>query len=115
MKPNQIYAFIPLDATERKCKSFVEMVNADIMPESIFADPSVDYQTLWIYMQNAKSWEMKEAVLGALSQILIQSGAMQTTEQYGAVANSASNIALAQGMQGMSQGLQTREDVLPAK
>lgn len=115
MKPNQIYAFIPLDATERKCKAYVEMVNADIMPESIFADPSVDYQTLWIYMQNAKSGEMKEAVLGALSQILIQSGTMQTTEQYGAIANSASNIALAQGMQGMSQGLQTREDVLPAK
>lgn len=115
MKANQIYAFMPLDATERKCKAYVEMVNQDIMPESIFEDPSIDFQTLRIYLQNAKATNLKDTILGAISGLLIQQGGMQAMEQYSQVANSASNIALSQGMQGMNQGLQTRQDVLPAK
>lgn len=115
MKPNQIYSFMPLDSTERLCKSYVEMVNSGVMPEGIFDNEAVDYQTLRIFIQNAKNGELKEAIIGALSQILIQTGMMGMTEQYSQVANSASNIALSQGMQGMSQGLQTRQDVLPVK
>ena len=91
------------------------MVNQDIMPESIFEDPSIDYQTLRIYLQNAKATNLKDTILGAISGLLIQQGGMQAMEQYSQVANSASNIALSQGMQGMNQGLQTRQDVLPAK
>ena len=106
---------MPLDATERKCKAYVEMVNQDIMPESIFEDPSIDFQTLRIYLQNAKATNLKDTILGAISGLLIQQGGMQAMEQYSQVANSASNIALSQGMQGMNQGLQTRQDVLPAK
>lgn len=115
MKPNQIYSFMPLDSTERLCKSYVEMVNSGVMPEGIFDNEAVDYQTLRIFIQNAKNGELKEAIIGALSQILTQTGMMGMTEQYSQVANSASNIALSQGMQGMSQGLQTRQDVLPVK
>lgn len=63
MKANQIYAFMPLDATERKCKAYVEMINQEIMPESIFEDPSLDFQTLRIYMQNARATNLKETIL----------------------------------------------------
>ena len=51
--PNQIYTKVPLTKDERRAKMYVDMVNNDVMPESIFNDPNADFQTYYFYMQKA--------------------------------------------------------------
>jgi hypothetical protein len=70
---------------------------------------------MWLYLQKADDNPAKATVLSTLESLLIQQGVnvgMMGNQQ---VANSASNIAMAQAMEGGANQLQTRKDVLPAQ
>ena len=115
IKDSEIYTYVELSGMERLAKSYLDIVNMWEIPQSLFENPSIDYQTVWSYLQKADDNEAKSVVLSALESLLIQQWinvGMMWNQQ---VANSATNIAMAQAMEWWANQLQTRQDVLPAQ
>lgn len=107
LQSNVINTIVPYSAHERKSKDYVDMVNMDYMPKTIFDNVNLDYFVLWLYMQKAKDWEIKDKILNVLNKMLIEQwlGWQQMQVQNNAMANSAANIQ-------MSQNVNQQEDVV---
>lgn len=72
MPQNKINDIYDLKPAESMAMNYLELLNEDIVPKSLFTDPSMDYQVLWIYLNRAQDTPAKEKVLPVLRQYLIE-------------------------------------------
>jgi len=110
LQSNIINGIVPYSPSERQSKQYVEMVNMDYMPKTIFDNPNLDFFTLRLYMQKAEDGEIKDKILNVLNQMLIdqwlEGKQQQMTEN--SMANSAANMQMSQWMQWQQWDIQTR-------
>jgi hypothetical protein len=57
-----IQIFVPLSPDERRAFSYLEIINNDIVPESLFV-PNMDLFTYWVYLNRAEDTDAKQKVL----------------------------------------------------
>ena len=107
-----IYSIYHIDAEERTAKSYVEIINANKVPKSIFARPWASenyYFTCRLYLQKCNDNEAKEKVLNVLQEYMIEQGLQQQTiTAQNAIANSATNINMAKQAQQQWQNIVNR-------
>ncbi|OQY39780.1 MAG: hypothetical protein B6229_03065 [Spirochaetaceae bacterium 4572_7] len=72
MTPNQVNVLVPISPAERKAKQFMNMLNLNIIPKSLFADPNTDYQTYWVYFNKAQNTDAKIKTLQVLEKAMIE-------------------------------------------
>jgi len=107
---NQIYGLLP---AERKAKEMVEyFLNEDKVPKTLFKDPNLDYNILWIYFQKAEDTDATNKVLTALEQYLIDQWEAPQQMTMNEQANTASNIMMAQANQWMWNEVVSKQSVL---
>jgi len=98
LQSNIINGIVPYSPSERQSKQYVEMVNMDYMPKTIFDNPNLDFFTLRLYMQKAEDGGIKDKILNVLNQMLIDQWLEGKQQQMtdNSMANSAANISMAQ-------------------
>lgn len=99
LQPNTINSIFNYTPSERQAKKFVEMVNMWVEPKSIFKRPELDFFTIWLYMQKAEDWEIKDRLLDKLDNLLLElweDTSDMAMMQQNPVANSAANIMMSQ-------------------
>ena len=103
--PNEINVLVPLKQFERKALTYLNMVNLEIMPESMMDNPPEAYPTFRVYLQKADNNKMKDKVLAALSSALESMPSWQQPmpwqgwEKFNEIANSNSNVTMSQAIQ----------------
>lgn len=110
LKPNTINSIFNYLPEERIAKRYVEMVNMWEEPKSIFKRNDIDYYTLWLYMQKAEDWDIKDKILAKLDDLLLELWDAQPQMMWlnNQVANSAANIMMSQWQQWQESDLITR-------
>jgi len=100
LQSNVINSFLQYSPAENYAKSVVNMINMEYMPKTIFKDPSIDYKTLWIYLQKAEEWEIKDKLLTSVGKyLLVKWEETPQAVQWNQMANSAANIQMSQSSQ----------------
>jgi hypothetical protein len=112
--PNEINVLVPLENDETVALSFVDMLNIWVVPQSIFSYPKEYLRTFWVYFQKAENNKAKEIVLQALKNALVKLPLVQQQNPaFTEMANSSSNIAMSQAMQGADKNIVSRQDLIP--
>jgi len=102
MTPNQVNVLVPISPAERKAKQFMNMLNLNIIPKSLFADPNTDYQTYWVYFNKAQNTDAKIKTLQVLEKAMIEMWLWQpqswpwNMEQ---ISNSSANLQMSKNIQ----------------
>lgn len=110
LKPNTVNSIFSYTAQERIAKSYVDMVNLGVEPKSLFKRTDLDYYTMWLYMQKAENWELKDKILDKLNNLLLEMWEAQPIAMNNEMANSAANIMMSQ-WQPSKEELITRDKV----
>jgi hypothetical protein len=93
---------------------FVDMINLNVVPQSIFKYPREYLRTFWVYFQKAENTKAKDVVLQALKNAMMRLPLQQTASpQFTEMANSSSNIAMSQALQGGDKKIASRQDLIP--
>lgn len=112
--PNEINVLVPLENDETVALSFVELLNNNIPPQSLFQYPQEYLRTFWVYFQKAENTKAKEVVLQALRNAMVRMPLQQMQNpQFTEMANSSSNIAMSQAMQSADKKITSRQDLIP--
>lgn len=113
--PNEINVLVPLENDETVAMEFVNMINLDHVPRSIFQYPKEYLRTFWVYFQKAENTKAKEVVLQAIRNAMVNMPLVQPaqTPQFTEMANSSSNIAMSQAMQSADKNITSRQDLIP--
>lgn len=112
--PNEINVLVPLENDETVALQFVELLNNNIPPQSIFQYPQEYLRTFWVYFQKAENTKAKEVVLQALRNAMVNMPLQQAQNpQFTEMANSSSNIAMSQAMQSADKKITSRQDLIP--
>ena len=81
--------------------NFVDMLNLNQVPQSMFSYPQEYLRTFWVYFQKAENTKAKEATLQALRNAMVRLPLQQQVNPaFTEMANSSSNIAMSQALQG---------------
>lgn len=112
--PNEINVLVPLENDETVAIQFVDMLNLDVVPQSLFKYPREYLRTFWVYFQKAENTKAKEVVLQALRNAMVNMPLQQAQNpQFTEMANSSSNIAMSQAMQSADKTITSRQDLIP--
>ena len=112
--PNEINVLVPLENDETVAIQFVDMLNLDVVPQSLFKYPREYLRTFWVYFQKAENTKAKEVVLQALRNAMVNMPLQQAQNpQFAEMANSSSNIAMSQAMQSADKNIVSRQDLIP--
>jgi len=112
--PNEINVLVPLENDETVAMQFVDMLNLDVVPQSLFKYPREYLRTFWVYFQKAENTKAKEVVLQALRNAMVNMPLQQAQNpQFAEMANSSSNIAMSQAMQNADKTITSRQDLIP--
>ena len=112
--PNEINVLVPLENDETVAMEFVDMLNLNHVPKSLFKYPREYLRTFWVYFQKAENTKAKEVVLQALRNAMVNMPLMQTQNPaFTEMANSSSNIAMSQAMQSADKNIVSRQDLIP--
>ena len=113
LKPNTINSIFSYLPQERLAMSYVDDVNLWYEPQSLFKRTDLDYYTVWLYMQKAEDWELKDKILNKLQNLLLELWQWEPQLPWmdNPVANSAANIMMAQWMPSQKDELITRDTV----
>ncbi len=112
--PSEINVLAPMTADERKAIAFSEMVNQNIIPESLFANPNLDLFTVYIYMQNADETSAKDKVIQVLQEALAGKQAGTQGEQFNQIANASASQMTAKATQWQGWEVLSRASTLPS-
>lgn len=108
--PNEINVLVPLSNYERKAYDYLGMVNLNIVPQSLFENPPESLRTFWVYLQKCDDTKAKTVVITALQKALNNvPPPQQPWQQMAEMANSQSNIAMSQAIQGSAQAAAPQE------
>lgn len=81
--------------------NFVEILNLNQVPQSMFDYPKEYLRTFWVYFQKAENTKAKDVALQALRNAMVRLPLQQQVNpQFTEMANSSSNIAMSQALQG---------------
>ena len=112
--PNEINVLVPLENDETVAINFVEMINLNVVPKSLFQYPQEYLRTFWVYFQKAENTKAKDVVLQALRNAMVKMPLQQQVNpQFTEMANSSSNIAMSQAMQSADKNIVSRQDLIP--
>ena len=112
--PNEINVLVPLENDETVALQFVDMLNLDVVPQSLFKYPREYLRTFWVYFQKAENTKAKEVVLMAIRNAMVNMPLQQAQNpQFAEMANSSSNIAMSQAMQSADKNIVSRQDLIP--
>ena len=112
--PNEINVLVPLENDETVALQFVDMLNLDIVPQSMFKYPREYLRTFWVYFQKAENTKAKDVVLQAIRNAMVNMPLQQAQNpQFTEMANSSSNIAMSQAMQSADKNIVSRQDLIP--
>ena len=112
--PNEINVLVPLENDETVAINFVEMLNLNQVPKSMFQYPKEYLRTFWVYFQKAENTKAKDVVLQALRNAMVRLPLQQQVNpQFTEMANSSSNIAMSQAMQSADKQITSRQDLIP--
>jgi hypothetical protein len=99
---------------EEVALAFIDMLNMNIVPQSLFIYPQEYLRTFWVYFQKAENTKAKDVVLQALRQAMVRLPLQQQQAQaFTEMANSSSNIAMSQALQGGDKAIPSRQDLIP--
>jgi len=95
--------------------NFVEMLNLNQVPKSMFQYPKEYLRTFWVYFQKAENTKAKDVVLQALRNAMVRLPLQQqaVNPAFTEMANSSSNIAMSQAMQSADKNITSRQDLIP--
>lgn len=120
--PNEVNVLVPLENDETVAMWFIDMLNLNVPPRTLFEYPQEYRRTFRVYFQKADNTKAKTVVLQALQQAMInlpvqqaqqaQMMAMQWGGSFNEMANSSSNIAMSQAIQQPKQ-INSRQDLVP--
>ena len=110
LKPNTINSIFAYTPDERIAKSYVDMVNLGVEPKSLFKRTDIDFYTVWLYMQKAEDWDLKDKLLQKLSWLLLEMWVTAQMPMQNEMANSAANIMMSQAQPSKDE-LITRDTV----
>ena len=89
-----------MDNDETTAIEFVNMINLNHVPNSIFDYPQEYLRTFWVYFQKAENTRAKDVVLQAIRNAMVKMPLQQQQNQaFTEMANSSSNIAMSQAIQ----------------
>ena len=112
--PNEINVLVPLENDETVAMQFVDMINLDVVPKSLFEYPKEYLRTFWVYFQKAEKTKAKDVVLQAIRNAMVNMPLQQMqSPQFTEMANSSSNIAMSQAMQSADKNIVSRQDLIP--
>lgn len=112
--PNEINVLVPLENDETVAMQFVDMINLDVVPKSLFKYPKEYLRTFWVYFQKAEKTKAKDVVLQAIRNAMVNMPLQQVqSPQFTEMANSSSNIAMSQAMQSADKNIVSRQDLIP--
>ena len=112
--PNEINVLVPLENDETVAINFVDMLNLNQVPKSLFQYPKEYLRTFWVYFQKAENTKAKDVVLQALRNAMVRLPLQQQVNpQFTEMANSSSNIAMSQAMQNADKTITSRQDLIP--
>ena len=112
--PNEINVLVPLENDETVALQFVDMLNLDIIPKSLFKYPKEYLRTFWVYFQKAENTKAKDVVLQAIRNAMVNMPLQQMqSPAFTEMANSSSNIAMSQAMQNADKTITSRQDLIP--
>lgn len=112
--PNEINVLVPLENDETVALQFVDMLNLNVVPQSMFKYPREYLRTFWVYFQKAENTKAKEVVLQAIRNAMVNMPLQQVQNpQFAEMANSSSNIAMSQAMQKADKNIVSRQDLIP--
>ena len=112
--PNEINVLVPLENDETVAMQFVDMINLNIVPQSMFKYPREYLRTFWVYFQKAENTKAKDVVLQAIRNAMVNMPLQQAQNpQFTEMANSSSNIAMSQAMQKADKTVTSRQDLIP--
>ena len=114
---NTINVYLPLTPSERKAKEFIDIVNLNQVPKSMFSIPWLDLFTCYIYIQQADNTKAKDKTLQILVQAMIDEWLWQYSMQWESSSawNQATWIQMAQSTQWQNSNIVSRQDVLAPK
>ena len=112
--PNEINVLVPLENDETVAMQFVDMINLNVVPQSMFKYPREYLRTFWVYFQKAENTKAKDVVLQAIRNAMVNMPLQQAQNpQFTEMANSSSNIAMSQAMQKADKTITSRQDLIP--
>jgi len=113
--PNEINVLVPMENDETVAINFVEMLNLNQVPKSMFQYPKEYLRTFWVYFQKAENTKAKDVVLQALRNAMVRLPLQQqaVNPAFTEMANSSSNIAMSQAMQSADKNITSRQDLIP--
>ena len=112
--PNEINVLVPLENDETVALQFVDMLNLNVVPQSMFKYPREYLRTFWVYFQKAENTKAKDVVLQALRNAMVNMPLQQAQNPaFTEMANSSSNIAMSQAMQSADKNIVSRQDLIP--
>ena len=112
--PNEINVLVPLENDETVAMQFVDMINLDVVPKSLFKYPKEYLRTFWVYFQKAEKTKAKDVVLQAIRNAMVNMPSQQVQSPKSTeMANSSSNIAMSQAMQSADKNIVSRQDLIP--
>ena len=86
----------------------------NIPPQSIFQYPQEYLRTFWVYFQKCENTKAKDVVLAAIKNAMVKMPLQQVQNpQFAEMANSSSNIAMSQAIQGGDKTIPSRQDLIP--
>ncbi len=112
--PNEINVLVPLENDETVAMQFVDMINLDHVPQSLFNYPQEYLRTFWVYFQKCENTKAKDITLQAIRNAMVKMPLQQMQNpQFDEMANSSSNIAMSQAMQKADKNIVSRQDLIP--
>ena len=112
--PNEINVLVPLENDETVAINFVDMINLNVVPKSLFQYPREYLRTFWVYFQKAENTKAKDVVLQAIRNAMVNMPLQQQMNPaFTEMANSSSNIAMSQAMQSADKNIVSRQDLIP--
>ena len=112
--PNEINVLVPLENDETVAMQFVDMINLDHVPQSLFDYPQEYLRTFWVYFQKCENTKAKDIVLQAIRNAMVKMPLQQQENPaFAEMANSSSNIAMSQAMQSADKKITSRQDLIP--
>ena len=112
--PNEINVLVPLENDETVAMQFVDMINLDHVPQSLFDYPQEYLRTFWVYFQKCENTKAKDIVLQSIRNAMVKMPLQQQENPaFAEMANSSSNIAMSQAMQSADKKITSRQDLIP--
>ena len=82
-----------MENDETVALGFVDMINLDVVPQSMFSYPQEYLRTFWVYFQKAENTKAKDVVLQALRNAMMRMPLQQTQNPaFTEMANSSSKL-----------------------